>query len=157
MSIDTRKATGRRDVRYANLDEVLADAERLAAGPIECLGNWSAGQIFLHLARGMNASIDGTNMRAPWIVRLVARYVMKQRILNGPMQPGLKMPPAVAKVFEPAETSTAAGLEELRRAVARQKTESRRSPSPFLGELTREEYDRLHLSHAALHMSFLKG
>jgi hypothetical protein len=41
MTIDTGKVTGRREVRYANFDEVRADAEQLAAGPVRMLGNWT--------------------------------------------------------------------------------------------------------------------
>ncbi len=32
--------------------------------------------------------------------------------------------------------------------------EPQRMPSPFLGKLTKDEWDRLHMRHAELHLSF---
>ncbi|HEX4128814.1 MAG TPA: DUF1569 domain-containing protein [Pirellulales bacterium] len=155
MSTISAAKPPRRELRYANFDELLADAERSAAGPVQALGNWTPGQIFEHLARSMNRSIDGFEGQAPWIVRWVARTFMKRRLLAGPMKPGFRLPPAAAAVLVPGSTDCTDGLAALRQAVARLKTETHRAPSPFLGPLTREESDRLHLNHAALHMSFL--
>jgi hypothetical protein len=154
MSIDTSKVTGRRKVEYATLQNVLADAERLSAGDVKALGNWSPGQIFQHLATTMNASIDGMDFRAPWYFRLPAR-LMKKKMLRGPMPPGFQLPAAAARVLVPGPTTTEEGLAALRAAVARQQRESKRAPNPVLGVLTNAEWTRLHLIHAALHMSFL--
>jgi hypothetical protein len=35
------------------------------------------------------------------------------------------------------------------------KAEPQRFPSPFLGELTREQWDQLHCRHCELHLSFI--
>ncbi len=48
-----------------------------------------------------------------------------------------------------------ATFDERRAAVERINREARRAPSPFLGNLSREEADRVHLTHSAMHMSFL--
>lgn len=154
MAMDTTRVHGRRTVEYGSLRDVLADAERISQGPIRALGNWSAGQVFLHLARSLDTSIDGSEARPPWFFRLLAR-LMKDRILRGPMPPGFKLPPAAARVLVPGPTSTDEGLAALRAAIARQEREPNRAPSPFLGPLSDEEWTRLHLNHAALHMSFL--
>jgi len=154
MPIDTTKVQDRRKVKYASLQEVLADAERLSRGNIKALGNWSAGQIFLHLARSMNSSIDGSDARFPWFLRMMAR-LMKKKMLAGPMPAGYKSPAGVARAVEPGPTSTEDGLKALRAAITRQERESNRARSPFFGELTRDEWTQLHLNHAALHMSFL--
>ncbi len=81
--------------------------------------------------------------------------MMKKRILRGPMSPGFKLPPAAAKNLVPGPTSTDEGLAALRAAIARQEREPNRAPSAFLGPLSHEEWNQLHLNHAALHMSFL--
>jgi uncharacterized protein DUF1569 len=154
MPNDTSKVQGRRKVQYSSLRDVLADAERMSKGPVEALGNWSAGQIFLHLAKSLNTSIDGSDAKPSWFFRLMAR-MMKKRILRGPMPPGFKLPPAAAQVLVPGPTSTDEGLAALRAAIARQEREPKRAPSPFLGRLSHEEWTQLHLNHAALHMSFL--
>src|SRR5262245_38050967 len=61
-------ATGRRQLRFQSLDEVLEDARRLAAGPVVQRGNWTLGQVCRHLAQGMVLSIDGPArpLTYPW-------------------------------------------------------------------------------------------
>jgi hypothetical protein len=154
MAVDTGKVTTRRKVEYASLQDVLADAERMASGNPATLGNWSAGQIFAHLARSFNNSIDGAEYKAPWYFRLLGR-ILKKQLLNGPMSPGFKLPAWAAGSLEPAPTSTEEGLNALRNAVARQERESTRVPDPVFGPMSPEEWRKLHLKHAALHMSFL--
>ncbi len=56
MPTETSKVQGRRKVQYTSLRDVLADAERISKGRVEALGNWSAGQIFMHLANSLNDS-----------------------------------------------------------------------------------------------------
>jgi hypothetical protein len=154
MAVDTKQVTERRQVQYATLQDILNDAERLSRGPITTLGNWSAGQIFSHLATAMNGSIDGLNIQTPWYYRLMGRLFKKQ-MLRGPMPPGFQLPPEAAREMVPGPKTTEEGLAELRAAIHRLETEDKRTPSAFLGYLTREEWNQLHCTHAALHMSFL--
>jgi hypothetical protein len=154
MPVDTAKINDRRKVEYKSLQDVLADAERVSQGPVNTLGNWSAGQIFKHLATSMNESIDGSEVKVAWYMRLLAR-ALKTQILRGPMTPGFKLPKQAEQRLVPGPTSTEDGLAALRAAIARQQTEAKRAASPAFGPMTREEWDKLHLNHAALHMSFL--
>ena len=154
MSVNTAKVTNRRQVNYASLDEVLADAERLSSGPVKTLGNWTPGQIYKHLATAFNGSIDGLPDSFPWYIRLVGR-LFKKRIMAGSMPPGLKLPADFAKVVLPAPTADDVGLAELRAAVQRLKREPCRARHPVFGDVTKEEWDRIHLMHSNLHMSFL--
>ncbi len=154
MPIATSKVSNRREVQYASLQDVLADAERLTGSNFNTLGNWSAGQIFLHLAKSMNDSIDGSDLRLPWYLKLLGP-LLKKKLLRGPMAPGVKLPASVAKVTVPGPTSTEEGMAALRSAIARLENESKRASSPFLGAMTKDEWNRLHLNHSALHMSFL--
>jgi hypothetical protein len=153
MPIDTSKVKERRKVEYASLQQVLADAERLCRGPIKPLGNWSAGQVFQHLAWVLDTSIDGTDARFPLLLRIMAR-LMKKKLLGGPMPPGFKLPSSAQKLV-PGPTSTEVGLAALKAAIARQEREPARAPNAVFGKLTRDEWNQLHLKHAALHMSFL--
>jgi hypothetical protein len=153
MPVDTKKVRGRRTLEYASLQDLLADAERLSKGKVKALGNWSPGQVFAHLATTMNNSIDGSPFVVPWYFRIMAR-AMKNMMLRRPMTPGFQLPASAAQLI-PGPTSTEDGLSALRRAIARQEKESHRAPNPALGTLTRAEWDKLHLLHANLHMSFL--
>jgi len=152
--IVTKKVTGRRVLRFATLDDILADAERLAGGRARQLGNWSPGQAFSHLARTMNMSLDGAKWRAPLIFRLMAPLI-KKRLLRGPMKAGFKLPGyAAEQLLPPTPVATDHGLAELRTAIQRLHREPRRAPSPFFGPMTREEWNQLHLRHSELHLSF---
>lgn len=153
--IDTTKVANRRAVHYDTLDDLLADAERLAAAPtLRSVGNWSPGQIFKHVALIMHGCIDGFDAKAPWYIRLIMRP-MRGWVLNRPMSPGYKLPPDAAAVLIPGATTLEEGLDLFRKGIQRLKTETTRHPSPFLGTLTVDEWNKLHLRHAELHLSFL--
>jgi hypothetical protein len=154
MPVDTAKVEGRRKLDYASLEEVLADADRLSAGPVQVLGNWSAGQIFTHLALAFNGSIDGITVTFPWPLRVMAG-IFRKKLLAGPMPPGFNLPSEGAKALAPAPTSAAEGLADLHAAVARLEREPHRAKHPLFGDLSREEWNKIHLKHASLHMSFL--
>jgi hypothetical protein len=107
-----------------------------------------------HLAAGMNIGLDGATFRAPLLLRIVARTFVKKRALRK-MTPGFRLPGRIARHVVPDETSDADGLDALRLAIHRWKTESQRHPQPFFGTLTPGEWDQLVLRHAEMHMSFL--
>jgi hypothetical protein len=153
--IDTSNVTGRRQLQFNCIDDMLADVERLAQSKeVRALGNWSGGQVLRHLTIIMNGSIDGVPPMMPGAVRFMIRLLAKRRILSRPMAPGFKLP-ARAAMLIPPETTWEEGLNEFRRAAGRLKSESARKQHPAFGPLTREEWDRLHCRHAELHLSFL--
>jgi hypothetical protein len=154
MAIDTRKVAGRRQLHFDTLADNLSEVERLNQGQINTLGNWSGGQILKHLATVMNGSIDGAPMRFAWPLRVLGR-MLKGRILRSGMTPGFQLKRQAAEVLVPPATSWEEGLAIFRQAIKRLQTETKREPSPFLGPMTREEWDQLHCRHAELHLSFL--
>jgi hypothetical protein len=153
-SINTAKVQGRRNLRFAAYDELRGDVDRLTSGPVKVLGNWSPGQIFRHLAIAYNASIDGFTMTFPLHLRLIGR-VFRKKLLTMQMPAGFKLPPNGAAMLEPPSTATDEGAAQLRAAIERLEREPKRAKHPMFGELTREEWDRVHLTHASLHLSFL--
>jgi hypothetical protein len=158
MPIDTKQVPNRRKLTFTSLSDLLADAERMAACHAQPIGNWSAGQIFEHLARAMNNSIDGTDVILPWYFRPIVRLLnkpLKKRFLGGPLSPGFQLPASAARKLVPGPTSTDEGLAALRAAIARLERETKRAPNPVLGFLTVEEWNQFHLNHAGLHMSYL--
>jgi hypothetical protein len=155
-AIDTGKVTGRRTLHFNSLEDISADVERLAASPkIKTLGNWSTGRTFEHLARNFNKSIDGFENPLPAPLRFVFRVLMKKRFLTQPMSAGFKLPAKALAELVPDETSDETGLRDIRQAIKRLQTESKRSSFPVLGPLTVDEWTQLHCRHAELHLSFL--
>lgn len=154
MLVNTAKVQGRRKLDFASFEEVLTDAQQMSSSPVKALGNWSAGQIYMHLALVYSGSIDGLPMAFPWHFRFMAR-LFKKKLISGTMPPGFKLRPEAAKTMAPGPTSTEEGLAALRAAVSRLQRESHRIKHPLFGDISREEWDKLHLKHASLHMSFL--
>jgi hypothetical protein len=154
MAVDTARVHGRRKLDYASFEELLDDADRLSSCPVKALGNWSAGQVFRHLAIAFNGSIDGFTMTFPWYLRFVAG-IFKNKLMNNPMPAGFKLPPDGATAMLPAPASIEEGLAELRAAVGRLEREPHRARHPMFGEISKDQWNKIHLKHASLHMSFL--
>ena len=162
MTIDTRKVTGRREIRFESLGELRADVERLreaaARGSVEALGNWTAGQATQHLARFMTCSIEGFD-KAPFFLRpmgMVLQLFQGKKILNRPPPPGFRIPHTLS-FFPDAEVEDAVGARELLAVIDRLSQDTKCvQPSPLLGRLSHEQWIKLHLRHAELHMSFFK-
>jgi hypothetical protein len=154
MAVDTKTVRGRRELTFGSFDEVLADAARLVASPhTRTLGNWPLGQLLTHLATAINRSIDGISARAPFLVRILARF-RKGRVMSKGLPAGFKLPADREALAFPAPASTGEGLETLRAAVGRLRNERMTARHPVFGKLTHEEWARLHLRHAELHLSF---
>lgn len=153
MSVNTKKVTGRRELHYDSLDQLLQDAERVAGDDVEMVGNWSAGQVMRHLAITMNYSIDGFPFQFPWLLRKVLAKVMKRRFLTKPLSSGFKTP-SYASAVVPEPVSVAEGFAELKAAIERLGSETQRALHPELERLTAAEWEQFHLRHAELHMSF---
>jgi hypothetical protein len=153
-SINTAKVRGRRKLRFTSFDELVSDVDRLSSGPVKVLGNWTPGQIFRHLALAYNGSIDGFTMTFPLHLRVIGK-IFRKKLLTMQMPAGFKLPPDGAAMLGPPPTATDEGAAMLRTAIERLQRESKRAKHPLFGELTREEWDRVHLAHASLHLSFL--
>jgi hypothetical protein len=154
MAVDTATVQGRRKVTFGSFDEVLADAEKLSSSPnTRVLGNWPLSQLYTHLAAAMNGSIDGFSGQAPWFIRLMGPLI-KGRILRKGMSPGFKLPKEREAESYPPAASPQEALEKLRRAVGRAQTERMTARHPAFGTMTHEEWTKLHLRHAELHLSF---
>jgi hypothetical protein len=153
--VKTAKVTGRRELHFTNLGDVLADAELLCSTkPITALGNWRLGRALEHLALSIEMSLDGAKFTPPWYIRLLGPWI-KKRMLTQPMRPGFQLPAYAAKFLIPKqECEMHEALAHLHSAVTRLQATTRRHPSPVFGPLTLEEWDQLHLRHAELHLSF---
>src|SRR5687768_8373378 len=96
MPINTKNAP-RRNLRFNSIDEALTEIDRIVAaekaGALRNTGNWSAGQVFNHIATWLNFSWDGfpPSVHPPWIVRTILR-LMRQRYIHKPTGPGVKIP-----------------------------------------------------------------
>ena len=155
MAIKTGKVRDRRQIEYSSLQQLLDEAEHLASAGHRTLGNWSLGQVLAHLAAGMKMSIDGFEMKVPLPARILGPLFLKRRFLKRGMPSGFQLPPSAKALLPDEATSVEDGLQQLRDAIERLKSETARSPHPMFGSMSREESDRMQLRHAELHMSFV--
>lgn len=153
MTVETAKVEGRRKLDYKSYAELLADADKLSSGPINTLGNWSAGQIFVHLAKAYKGAIDGFPFVFPWYFRDGLDVQEKAAC-------GLN----AVRVQDDATSCRLVGTrvhhhgDRPGRASCRRgevRAQPNRATHPIFGNLSKEEYDTLNLKHASMHMSFL--
>jgi hypothetical protein len=158
-SVDTKRVTGRRTLRFETIDDALADAEAMAAaareGRLRTLGNWSLGQILGHLATWVGYAYDGVPVSPPLLIRWIMKP-MKKRFLYKQMPVGVRIPRTPGGTFGTDPLSLDEGLERYRRALTRLKTEAPQRRHPIFGEMTHAEWVAGQLRHAELHLSFVK-
>ena len=167
MSVNTRKVSGRRKLRFESMADLEAEVERpaTATAGVQCLGNWSLGQIFSHLARVMLIAVGDTPIRPPLISRVIAfciRPLLKRWLLESGMPAGNphKGIPVVGRSKEAssqvadASITTEEGLAELQAAINRYNSTEDLCPHPLFGS-SRRDWDRFNLRHAELHLSFV--
>lgn len=157
--IDTRKTTDRRELGFESFAEVLADAESLAAaerhGALRATGNWQLGQAIGHLAFWANAPFDGypPMPRVPWFMRFLLK-LWKNKILDGSMPAGMKIPRVPGGTFGTESMATDEAIGQLLVALARLEAQAPTEPNPAFGLLTHQEWIKLNLRHAELHLGF---
>jgi fructose-bisphosphate aldolase class 1 len=79
----------------------------------------------------------------------------KSKIINAKqLKPGISLPKAAIPTAYPEAGSVQEALDDLRRAVARTKTERMTANHPAFGKKTHEEWNTLHLRHSEMHLSF---
>lgn len=84
MTINTKQVSNRRKVNYQSYNDFLADAEQLAGTSSKTLGNWTQGQIYQHLAKSLDASIDGMSFKPPWLmVKIFSLIMKKEKMIKG--------------------------------------------------------------------------
>jgi len=158
-TIDTAKVEGRREVHFADLDDMLAEAGALteaeSAGKLEHLGNWTLGQTLGHLAAFTNFAYDGFPMKVPFFVKMMTRS-MKNQFVKGPMSAGRKIPGVRGGTFGTEPVTTAEGLAKLKAATNRLKAAPPSEPHPLFGKLRYDEWIAMYLRHAELHLSFFR-
>ena len=154
MRVDSKTVQGRRKLKFSSFDEVIADAEMLASSPeTRTIGNWPLDRLLTHLATAINGSIDGLDFKVPWFARLMGPFIKRLMMKQG-WPPGFNLPKDREAGAYPGGFTPHEAVDKLRAAVARTKHEKMTARHPVFGALTHEEWTKLHLYHAAMHLSF---
>lgn len=143
--------SGRRELTFADLEEVMPEVERLLEGHI-ALGRWSLAQVCNHLAAGIRLTLDAPIRPArPSPEKELVRYEFFRRAR---FPDGMEVP--IARLVPGPDLDAAAEAESLRREIARFSAHDGSLPAhPRLGPVIREEWARFHCMHCAHHLGFL--
>ncbi len=142
------------------LKEDLAKIEAAhRAGTLGTTGNWTPGENLDHIAATWEFALDGfpPEARVSLPIRLVAR-LMKGSMTSGKTLPaGFQIPQSAAYMLPRPRCSFDDGLARLRKVLDRlDRGEQMTQRSPAFGSMTHDEWMRLHLGHAQLHLGFLQ-
>lgn len=153
MTVNPKTVQGRRELSFQSLQDVLNDVERLVSSPsTRTLGNWSLGELLNHLTMTMNNSIDGFQVKAPFIIRLLGPFFKKAALKK--ITPGIRLPRSAESAAFPPSSSLHESLNEFRKAVYRTMMENMEAAHPAFGRMTHDEWTQLHLRHSEMHLSF---
>jgi hypothetical protein len=159
QAVNTKTAP-HRTLAFQTIDDLDAELSRLdaahAEGTLETTGNWSAGQIFEHLATFWTMSFDGFGFKAPLPLRLFAMLIKKSALKKPPPR-GFKLRGSI-RVIEPrSEVPFDEGLALLRQQMGRVRAgEKMTHDSPLFGAFTHDQWLGLHLNHCAMHLGFTR-
>ncbi len=160
--VKTKSVQNRREVHYANYDELLSDIRTLSEQGVDHLGNWTLGQIVGHLAKTFSVQVEGTDFKPPWYFGLPlrlssrVRLILKNRMLTKPLDSGFQIPKRFRKnLVAEADIDEQEAIAQLHAVVQRCNEENKVHLHAWLGKLTREEWTQFNLRHAELHMSFV--
>jgi hypothetical protein len=150
----TNAIVQRRKLDFRTWEDVTQDIERLNQQGYDRTGNWDLSQILEHVGEGLRTAVNGTLHRGPWVVRnLIGPLVLRHVISRRRMKAGIKVP----KWWLPGPaTDESKAIEKFSSSIqAFQQLSTQPHPHPFLGNLSKQQWNDLALIHASHHLSFL--
>ena len=149
----------RRDLRFDQIGQAVADAENLLAKGYEKTGNWSLSQVCDHMTDWLTYPLDGFP-KAPFPISAML-WVMKKTVGRKKFESYLTtrsfpagkptMPQTVHATGDDAES-----VARLKKAAARfEQHTGPIVPSPLFGAMTKDEATQMQCVHLAHHLSFL--
>ncbi len=150
----------RRQLRFASFDEVVRDAERLLATGYDRAGKWDLAQCCGHLSEWFRYQLDGYPPTplllrpVTWMMRnTFAPAVARKAFERGETKAGM---PTIPQSVPAAGGDEAAAVAGLKATIERWAAHAGPlHPSPLFGEMSKDEWVKGHLLHAAHHLSFL--
>lgn len=159
--IDTRRAP-RRELSFhctGCLKEELARIEAAhRSGTLRQTGFWTPGENLDHVAKVWEFSLDGfpPEARVSFFIRILARLVKSRMTSGKTLPPGAKIPKGGGYMLPRTGCPFDKGLDRLRKLLERlDRGEQMTVPSPAFGRMTHDEWMRLNLAHAQLHLGFI--
>ena len=150
-----------RQLHFDSLDQVLAEAKRIEQHPdAATVGTWTASQNIWHVARYIQASVEGYPFTVPWYFKLLGPMI-KKKMISSKMASGFKTDDGVQEHMEPQrqpaeETTMERAVPMLERWVNEAKAKGFIAKNPVFGRMTTEQWVALHCRHAELHFGLIE-
>jgi hypothetical protein len=158
MTPATAAPPSRRTLRFASIDDLLAEADRLVEAArgqhLSYAGRWTLATILNHLAIWAEFAYNGLPLKFPLILRLLVRP-FKRLFLNRAMPTGYRFPRVPGGTLGVEEVPLDKAHQRFQIAFLRLKNEAPALIHPLLGKMTHPEWIAFHLRHAELHFSFV--
>jgi hypothetical protein len=157
--INTKRVTDRRKLRFENVEAALRDAESMGEaerlGTLRATGNWTLGQALGHLACWASYPYDGypDMPTPPALVRLLLRP-MRWWFFNRGLPAGVSLPDVPGGTFGVDVLPSEEGLAKMRLAFERLARHAPTCIHPIFPGMKHEDWLKLNLRHAELHLSF---
>ncbi|MEN1679433.1 MAG: DUF1569 domain-containing protein [Planctomycetota bacterium] len=159
--VNTGKVANRRKLRWERLDETVADAAALAEAAAENrltqLGNWTLGQACAHVAYWAERPFEGypDSVNPPWFMKLFMRLGKPLLFAKG-MPTGMRLPGVPGGTLGQDNMPPGEAVERLRAAFAKIDADCPPDPNPLFGPMSHDQWRKLNLRHAELHLSFFR-
>lgn len=155
-----KSVSNRRSLRLESLDALRQELEQIEladrSGMLKATGDWTPGQILMHLAAWIDYGYEGYPMkRLPFFLRWILRCSLPGMLRNG-LRSGVRIPGVKEGTYGQANESTEVALAKYRKSIDRLgRGDACLHDSPAFGPMSLEDRIRLNLRHAELHLSFL--
>ncbi len=145
-------AEQRRSLNFENIGDVLPEVVRLKHS-YRALGTWSLGQTCQHLAGSFHGSIDGFDLRR----HRIKRFFLHKQMLRYALTKGIPPNYTVDENLTPRDdVPLDDAIHAITKAIDRyQKHQGPLHPHPLFGNLSRENWDRIHRIHCAHHLRLI--
>ncbi len=152
-------ASQRRTVHFDSIDDALIDVTSLAAaereGKLRAVGQWTFGQILGHVAAWVDYGFTGVPVKVPFFLPWILKP-LKKRILNNTLPAGRNIPRVAGGTLAKDVIFSDEGVARFGAAFTRLKTECPTGPHILFGRMSHEDWIKINLRHAELHLSFLR-
>jgi hypothetical protein len=143
-----------RELSYQSFDDILAEVDRLHKNGYDRAGNWDLAQNLDHLRFFIEGGLEGYSFKVRWLIKfLLGKMVLRRILTQKKMKRGVFTP---QKPLPPSGLDEAESVRKFKESLARFRShQGEYQPSPFFGQLTRQECHEMNLIHCNHHLGYL--
>lgn len=151
------KPTLARKLHFESLDDILAEAKRIATQPdCDSRGTWTPAQNVWHVGRFIKAGVEGYPAKVPFFLKIIGPLMKKTFTTKG-FSPGIKLPSQAADhMVAPPDTTIEQAMDMLETAVQGAKDKGFLPKNAMMGRMTPQQWIDLHCRHAEMHFGLIE-